>query len=459
MPHMPFSIVYNIQTHIVLGRTFTSSHIISHEMKENKIVYSATESDNVMFNKTTGDFTINPTNTGKVSFVITVLFDNKYGYNIPIQMNVIDPEENSLQYSYPTVHPYLIPLNPLKPMISIPKLEAESITYCMLGAPNGITIDRTTGIISGKPTNNGRFLITVTAIDLQTNTFLCKTTINMVFYTSNQITDINGFIPGNEMIHKKDVSFKFTCPFIGAPPTLAQSTHYVLSSPTFESTFLADYNISDDLYFNYIVNMSNRPGSFPIRLEDNITGYFLQSEYLFTLTAACFNENTTVLTMVDGEETYKSIKDIQVGDEVVTYKHEIKKITHIGHNTLVNNPSSISDCMYKLQPDSKNYPDLTHDLILLGRHSTLVDELTRVQKRKTNEIHPVDRIDDKVLLITMFNEDFDIIEDSETYTYYHLVLEKEKDKIDRRYGIYVNGGGVIAATSYKADFVKQFPEK
>jgi hypothetical protein len=178
---------------------------------------------------------------------------------------------------------------------------------------------------------------------------------------------------------------------------------------------------------------------------------------MFTLTAACFNEDTTVLTIVNGDEEYKHIKNIQIGDEVLTYRHGIKKVIHIGSNTLVNNPESISDCMYKLPINSGDYPELTHDLILLGRHSLLVDELTKTQKRKINNIHPIDRIDDKILLPTMFNEDFDIIDDNNTYTYYHLVLEKEKDKIDRRYGVYVNGGAVIAATSYKSDFMKQFP--
>jgi hypothetical protein len=298
----------------------------------------------------------------------------------------------------------------------------------------------------------------VTVIDKETNHFICKNDIIMMFYTINEFLNIHGFIPGHEMIHTKNTIFKFICEYRGAPPTLMQSKNYILSSPVFKTALLIDYSIGDSLYFSYLVNMSNLPGSFPIRLEDSTTGYFIQSDHLFTLTAACFNEDTTILVSENGEEIYKAIKDIKINDEIITYRHGTKKVTHIGSNTLINNPTSISDCMYRLPINHQEYPELTHDLILLGRHSILVDELTKTQKRKTNEIHPVDRIDDKVLLITMFNDDFEIIDDQNTYTYYHLVLEKEKDKIDRRYGIYVNGGAVMAATTYKTDFVKQFPD-
>jgi hypothetical protein len=107
-----------------------------------------------------------------------------------------------------------------------------------------------------------------------------------------------------------------------------------------------------------------------------------------------------------------------------------------------------------------------------------VDKLTKKQQRKTLEIHAIDKIDDKELLITMFNDDFDIIEEvNKEFTYYHLVLEPEpepepepyeqnqnQNDQDQRYGIYVNGStdpenpkeGVIAATTYKKDFLKQF---
>jgi hypothetical protein len=59
----------------------------------------------------------------------------------------------------------------------------------------------------------------------------------------------------------------------------------------------------------------------------------------------------------------------------------------------------------------------------------------------------------------MFNDEFEIVEDRESYTYYHLVLEREKDKVDRKYGIYVNGGEIVAATSKKSDFLNQFSNK
>jgi hypothetical protein len=457
---MTFSVVYQVPSKLSLGKSFTSTHVISSNGSGFKVKYSATESLNVVFNTFSGNFTIASLNVGKVKFVITVILDNQYGYNIPIEIDIVnqDKDKELIQYIYPTSSPCLVPIEPIFPIHNQSDTETESYTYCLSGAPTGIVIDRFTGVISGKSNIPGRFSMIITVLEKETNNFICKNDIIMTFYTIDEITNINVFLPGNEMIHAKNVVFRFICEYNGCPPTLIQSKNYILSSPVFKTTFLADYFIGDFLHFTYIVDMSNLPGAFPIRLEDSATGYFIQTNQLFTLMAACFNEDTTILTIVNDEEIYKPIKDIKVDDEIITYRHGIKKVTHIGSNTLVNNPDSISDCMYRLPMTNPEYAELTHDLILLGRHSILVDELTKVQKRKTNEIHPVDRIDDKVLLITMFNDDFEIINDQNTYTYYHLVLEKEKDKIDRRYGVYVNGGAVIAATTYKTDFVKQFPD-
>ena len=451
---MPLSIVYETQSSLLLGQTFSSSHVINDSKPGDKVIYSATTAIGVKFNNQTGDFIVNSSVIGTIHFVITVIINNKFGFNIPIQIEITDPDRNSLSYSFITNHPYLTNIKQMIPNIST--IETYTCSYYLIGAPRGITIDKNTGIISGKPSHSGHFVMTVNVFDEQTNIFICTTVLNLMYHTSNEITSILDFLPGNNLIHSKNTILKLRCSYIGTPPPITESGNFALSCPAFNATRLADYNISDELHFTYIVDISNCPGSYPLRIENLITGTFIQSEHMFTVTAACFNEDTTILTMNKGTEEYKAIKDIEVGDEVITYQHGIKKVTHIGSNTFVNNPATICDCMYRLSATNENYENMTHDLILLGRHSTLVDELTSAQKRKIMEIHPVDLIDDKVLLNSMFNEDFEIVNDEKTYTYYHLVLEREKDKMDRRYGIYVNGGGVIAATSYKKDFLKQF---
>lgn len=450
---MVFTAVYQTKTNLTLGSSFISSHTLKGQLPGCKIIYSATKSDNVSFNKNNGDFTVRALEIGRISFIITVTMANKCGCNIPIDIDIVDKSDESLQYSYLTSYPYLSDIDPIIPD-SAPY--TESYIYSLVGAPSGLCIDSATGIISGKATNHGRFSMTVTVIS--EDTFICRSVINAVFYISNGITAITGFIPGHDIIHARDIALQMTCTFLGAPPTPLQITQFKLSSLVLNKATLASYQISDEfLRFVYIIDLSNHPGSFPITLEDTNSGYFVISDHSFTATAACFNETTTLLTLVNDEEVYKSIKDIQEGDFVVSYKHGVKKVTHISHNTLINNPDSVSDCMYKLSKSDKN-PDLSHDLILLGRHSCLVDQLTKKQKRKTNEIHPVDKIDDKSLLITMFNDDFEVVDSHDMFTYYHLVLEKGKDKMDRRYGVYVNGGSVIAATAYERDFLKQFPK-
>jgi hypothetical protein len=389
--------------------------------------------------------------------------------------------------------------------------------YMLVGAPAGIMIDSSTGQIYGSPINYGQFISTVNVINQKTNNFVCSASLQFMIYNSNILTDIIDIFPNNEIIHTKNLPLTITCNYVGAPPSQAQSLAYKLSSPSIESNSIMNYVSSDTVKLTYLVDLSNYPGRFPLTLTDEISGFFIMSspEICFTATAACFNEDTTVLVkkiykqflkeekdieeekeldekepetdekepetdekepetdakqeaekekeIETEQEIYIPIKDLKVGDLVKTYKHGYKKITHIGSQTMKNNPDSISDCMYKLTVRISK-EKITHDLILLGRHSILVDKLSKRQQTKTLDIHPVDKIDDKELLITMFNEDFDIIEDESEYNYYHLVLEPIHKQEDQRYGIFVNGStdpenlrqGLIAATTYKKDFVKQF---
>lgn len=458
---MVFSVVYQTLSTLPLGKTFTSTHKIN-DLPENATVsYSSSSSgsgslqnDSIVLNKLTGNFTIKAETVGKLQFTISVFISTGCGYKVPFQIDIVNEDEPYVQYLYNTSYPSFSAF----PLIAPDHIPEGSHRFSMIGAPLGITINQETGAILGKPSNSGKFLMTITLLDIDSGEFVCNTILELIIYTANEIEWITGCMPSNNIIYSKNIPVTVHCTYNGAPPSLAQSIHYTLTSTAFESTSLINYNIGEELIFVYLVNIANTPGAFPIFLQDNISGFFIQSDFFFTVTAACFNEDTTVLVKNGDDETYKAIKDIVVGDEVVAYKHGFKKVTHIGSRTMVNNPDSISDCMYKLCKSNK-YPDLTHDLILLGRHSILVDKLTKKQERKTLEIHPVDKIDDKELLITMFNDEFEIVEDRESYTYYHLVLEREKDKVDRKYGIYVNGGEIVAATSKKSDFLNQFSNK
>lgn len=498
---MVFSVIYQTQTCINLGSIYTSSHTLT-DADDETIIYSCSAStsdkeyEGLNFNTTTGDFTIKGLSLDPIDFTITVQTEKGTGYNIPIHISIIDESTNSnyLQYTYQTgysfsaalhLFPTYFPENEENEKDENEKDENdydnnnnESYFYSLVGAPAGIFIDSNTGQISGNPINYGKFIATVYVLDIKNNTFICSSSLHFMIYNSNILTELMDISPNNEIIHSNNLPFTLTCNYIGAPPSNAQSLSYKISSPCFTNSTIIDYVSSDVVKLTFLVSLSNLPGRFPIVLTDTISGFFISSplELFFTTTAACFNEDTTILCINikgdnkgdnngnnKGEKVFKCINEIKVGDIVETYKHGLKKVTHIGSQQMVNNPDSLSDCMYKQSIRlSKN--KLAHDLTVLGRHSLLVDKLTRRQQNKTLEIHAVEKIDDKELLITMFNEDFDTMEDKNVYTYYHLVLEPESDKLDRRYGIFVNGStdpedlkpGVITATSYEKDFIKQF---
>lgn len=466
---MVFSVIYQTQSCIDLGSVYTSSHTIS-DSDDDIITYSATVCDGAKFNEQTGDFTIKAVKEETIKFTIIVKNEKGTGYNIPININVIDESKTSnfLQYSYQTGYLfsaafYLYPTY-------LPEFDNEKqenpYLYMLVGAPSGIVIDASTGQIAGSPINYGQFIMTIHVINKETNVFVCSSTLHFMIYNSNILTEIIDIRPNNEIIHSNNLPLTIKCNYTGAPPSSAQSLSYQLTCPIFKSASIINYISSDTVELTYLVNVDNIPGPFPIILTDQISGFFITSpaEINFTATAACFNDDTTILTInSDNQEEFKCIKDIKIGDKVVTYNHSVKRVTHIGSRTMINNPNSISDSMYKLTVRlSKD--KITHDLILLGRHSLLVDKLTKRQQTKTLDIHPVDKIDNKELLITMFNDDFDPIEEKREFKYFHLVLEKELDKIDRRYGVYVNGSvnpedkrpGMIAATTYEKDFLKQF---
>ena len=451
---MTFVVSYKTVSALHLGRIFTSSHLVEDDaVGEKNITYSATPAEGMMFDEEDGNFTIMAENVGRIHFTITVTSCSGYGYNIPISIEIIDSQENFLQYSYKSSYQYLNNFNIEKYGYNPP-----NAIYSIIGAPSGITIDPLNGEFSGFPTSYGRFGITVVALDSVTGEFLCMSKLEFVVCSCNELTNIS-FSPNNSFMNLDKMSILLKCDYKGEMPNEGQILNYSISSGAFSNYFLAKYNVAENLCLSltYIVKISNSPSSYPVTIENKLTGFFLTSAEKFIITAACFNEDTTLLVVEQNEKIYKEIKDLKVGDEVVTYKHGNKKITHIGCLTMVNNPESISDCMYKLEKSNKY--SLSHDLILLGRHNILVDELSKKQKKKITEIHPVDRIDDKCLLNAMFNDDFEIIDETKEFTYYHLVLAKEKDNVDRRYGVYVNGGEIIAATTYRRDFLKQFINK
>ena len=154
----------------------------------------------------------------------------------------------------------------------------------------------------------------------------------------------------------------------------------------------------------------------------------------------CFNEDTKILCVdhESGNEMYRPVQELQVGDLVKTYKHGNRKIKLVGKGKLLNKSDNRwQDSMFKLNKTEDN--GLTEDLIVTGWHSVLVDELTDDMLAKYNKCcfrHAM--IDDKCLLVAGLSDKFTKIEDEQVFTYYHFVLENDGDML-KRYGVWANG--------------------
>ena len=167
----------------------------------------------------------------------------------------------------------------------------------------------------------------------------------------------------------------------------------------------------------------------------------------------CFNEGTKILCLNKNlEEEYIPIENLKKGDLVKSYKHGYRKIDLIGKNTLVNNPSKFSECMYKMEKTEEN--GLLEDLIVTGGHAILVDELGEHADENNKIFGETPKIDGKYLLLSCVSKNFTKIEDTTSYTYYHLTLENN-DNDEERFGIWANG--ILTETPSKKIFsVKQF---
>jgi len=216
-------------------------------------------------------------------------------------------------------------------------------------------------------------------------------------------------------------------------------------------------------YFNILAGLPYTVLSAELQgstLVQSVTGYdsidysgvkLKYSNYSFIVTPSdppCYNKGTKILC---DNDSYVPIEALKEGMLVKTFSHGYKKITHIGKNMLINNPNRWQQCMYKMAKTDTN--GLTDDLIVTGWHSVLVNEYTEEQLLQMKQFKvPEQTIDGKKLLIAAVNNQFEKINDTNVYTYYHLVLEHDGNK-DQRYGIYANG--ILSETTSENDFLKK----
>ena len=156
----------------------------------------------------------------------------------------------------------------------------------------------------------------------------------------------------------------------------------------------------------------------------------------------CFLKGSLILTSTD---EYISIEQLHSGDLIQTYKNGNKKIVNVGKKDFSNTLSNIFFSLY-INEENK--------LIISGRHSLLVDELTEHQNMQQKKLGFYSKIEDKHLLLACYSDLFKQLEiDNEVVEMWHLCLENED--LNGHYGIWANNM-LTESTSINNFIIKGF---
>ena len=137
---------------------------------------------------------------------------------------------------------------------------------------------------------------------------------------------------------------------------------------------------------------------------------------------------------MEEEEVWSPVETLRIGDLVKSYKHGYRAITHIGKGSFINNPNLWHTCMYTGQKEGHE------PLTITGGHGLLVDYLTQSETSDQMVLWGRDEqiIDDKIVMVAPVSKEFSPNQTTESFTYYHFVLENDGDE-NRRYGVWANG--------------------
>ncbi len=168
--------------------------------------------------------------------------------------------------------------------------------------------------------------------------------------------------------------------------------------------------------------------------------------------ALCFNEDVTILCLNNNfDEEQIKVSDLKVGMLVKTFKHGFRKIIDIKYGSFNNDINDWRHCMFKM---SKNeHPHLTHDLILTGGHSILVDSLSdseaKLNFERFNSYVPI--IDNKTVLLSSVSNLFEPIDNDNLFNFFHFILDNDNDD-NVRFGVWANN--ILVETPSKTEFYK-----
>ena len=160
----------------------------------------------------------------------------------------------------------------------------------------------------------------------------------------------------------------------------------------------------------------------------------------------CFHETTTVLCLFNGKEEYKLITELKVGDFVKTYKDGYRKVKMTHTYKCTNLPENELNRFYVM--DKSVNSAMTHDLIITGGHSILVNEcdmtddnIQYMNKCKMKYLV----VQDKRKELACINSNFVGKSDGSVEDVYVLVLDN--NDVEKVYGIFVNGGVLVESSS------------
>lgn len=175
--------------------------------------------------------------------------------------------------------------------------------------------------------------------------------------------------------------------------------------------------------------------------RNNLTG--TKSWTISDAGLACMHETTTVLCLINGKEEYVNIKNIEEGDDIITYKDGIVKVKQIHKVQTFNSKKRKITNFYKL--DKSKNSILTHDLIITGGHSVVLnkDEISEQNLKYMESINTDNnhKVHDKYKLLCSKNPDFECVVNEQVEDVYMLLLENNDPLYT--YGVYVNGGYLI----------------
>ena len=156
---------------------------------------------------------------------------------------------------------------------------------------------------------------------------------------------------------------------------------------------------------------------------------------------ACMHETIDVLCLINNEQEYINIKNIKKGDNVVTYKDGIVKVKSIHKCQTFNSKKKKASNFFILPKDKCSI--LTHDLIITGGHSIIVDTLTKNELNFMENIYKNNyyKLHDKYKLLPIIHKDFICKNDESVEDVYMLLLENTDSQYS--YGVYANGGYLI----------------